>query len=198
MREAHNDLKKREKAESERMSALNFVLGAFWFILPAYLANMAPVLVPDWLKLRNVRLDLGKNWSDGRPVLGNHKSLHGLIVSVLLGAATGLVLELACESYAWNFCIGVPSGWKVGALLGLGAIVGDSVKSFFKRRFNHKPGQKWFPWDQIDFILGAFAFASMKVRVDLTFLVFLVIVTPILHRITNWIGWKLGLKEVPW
>jgi CDP-2,3-bis-(O-geranylgeranyl)-sn-glycerol synthase len=180
------------------MGVLEFVLSSFWFILPAYFANMAPLMVPDVLKLRNVRLDGGKNWFDGRPILGSHKSLHGLIVGVGLGAVVGWVLERACESWAWNFCLGVPSGWKVGALLGLGAIVGDAVKSFFKRRFNVKAGGKWFPWDQIDFILGAFLFASAIVRVELTILAFLVIVTPILHKAVNWIGWKLGLKEVPW
>ena len=180
------------------MALLDFILSSFWFILPAYFANMAPVLVPDVLGLRNVRLDLGKNWLDRRPILGNHKTLHGLIVSVLLGSLTGWVLLRVCESYAWSFCANVPSGAKVGALLGLGAIVGDAVKSFFKRRFNHKPGSKWFPWDQIDFILGAFLVVSMIVRVNIQFLVFLVIVTPILHKTVNWVGWKLGLKDVPW
>lgn len=180
------------------MGVLNFILSSFWFILPAYLANMAPVLVPDLFGLRNVRLDFGKSWKK-EPILGSHKTLHGLIVSVLLGGMTGWLLLSACESYAWNFCQNVPSGAKVGVILGFGAILGDAVKSFFKRRSNVKPGAKWFPWDQIDFVLGAFAMALiMKVRVELATLAFLLIVTPIGHRAVNWIGYKLGLKKVPW
>src|SRR3989344_408748 len=108
------------------MALLEFILSAFWFILPAYLANMAPVMVPDVLGFKNVRLDLGKKWSDGREILGTHKTAHGLIVSVLLGSLTGWVLLRVCESYAWSFCANVPSGAKVGALLGLGTIVGDA------------------------------------------------------------------------
>jgi CDP-2,3-bis-(O-geranylgeranyl)-sn-glycerol synthase len=46
-------------------------------------------------------------------------------------------------------------------LLGFGALAGDSIKSFFKRRVGVKPGKRWFPFDQIDFVIGALAFASI-------------------------------------
>ena len=179
------------------MGVLEFVLGAFWFILPAYFANMAPVFMPDWLKLRNVRLDFGKTLK-GKPILGNHKTLHGLLWAIVWGLGIGMAQKALCESYGWIFCTGVPSGWQIGLMLGLGAIVGDGIKSFFKRRTTMKPGAQWFPWDQIDYVLGAWAFSSMIVRVDWQIWAFLIIAAPILHYAVNFLGYKLGMKEVPW
>jgi len=41
-----------------------------------------------------------------------------------------------------------------GFTMGLGAIFGDALKSFFKRQKNIPPGQPWFPFDQLDFVVG--------------------------------------------
>jgi len=45
-----------------------------------------------------------------------------------------------------------------GFLMALGALVGDSVKSFFKRRVDIAPGESWLFFDQLDFFLGASLF----------------------------------------
>ena len=45
----------------------------------------------------------------------------------------------------------------LGALMGGGALIGDLVKSFIKRRLNQPPGKPWFPWDQLDWIAGVIA-----------------------------------------
>ena len=49
----------------------------------------------------------------------------------------------------------------LGALMGGGALIGDLVKSFVKRRLNVPPGKPWFPWDQLDWIVGAIALSSI-------------------------------------
>jgi CDP-diglyceride synthetase len=40
-------------------------------------------------------------------------------------------------------------------------MTGDAVKSFFKRRLGITPGKSWFPFDQLDFVLGAILFVSI-------------------------------------
>ena len=41
-------------------------------------------------------------------------------------------------------------------LLAVGALLGDLVKSFFKRRFGKERGSKWPVADQYDLVVGAF------------------------------------------
>ena len=52
--------------------------------------------------------------------------------------------------------------------------------------------------DQLDFILGAFLFASFVIEINFTHLIILLIITPLIHILTNRIGYKLKLKREPW
>jgi len=36
-----------------------------------------------------------------------------------------------------------------------GALLGDIVESFFKRRMGKERGEDWIPFDQLDFVVGA-------------------------------------------
>ena len=42
----------------------------------------------------------------------------------------------------------------LGLRFGIGAMAGDSIKSFFKRRTNIPPDEPWIPFDEVDFALG--------------------------------------------
>jgi CDP-2,3-bis-(O-geranylgeranyl)-sn-glycerol synthase len=44
--------------------------------------------------------------------------------------------------------------------MGLGAGLGDSVKSFFKRRMNIERGESWPVFHQLDFFVGACLFVA--------------------------------------
>jgi CDP-2,3-bis-(O-geranylgeranyl)-sn-glycerol synthase len=89
-------------------------------------------------------------------------------------------------------------------LLATGALVGDMVKSFFKRRAGIERGGKWPLVDQYDFVAGAFlflfvgnpAFAFSVLTVPV--IIAILIITPVLHRVVNIIGYKMGVKDVPW
>lgn len=171
-------------------------LKGLWFILPAIVANMAPVFVkigPSW------PIDGGRKWTDGKRILGDHKTWRGLIGATLVAALVGYVQMIVCESWHGFVCSQVSMTPLLGSLLGFSAIVGDAVKSFFKRRRNVRPGGQWWPWDTIDFMLAALL-AGFLVSESLTWkmAIILLVATPVFHRAINWIGWKLGLKEVPW
>jgi len=87
---------------------------------------------------------------------------------------------------------------KLAALFGLGAIAGDLVKSFFKRRLKIAEGRPWIPFDQIDLVLGALICVSPVYALDLPRVLVLLLLTPFLHFLTNLTGYTLGLKDVWW
>ncbi len=171
---------------------LNQVLGAVWFILPAYLANMIPVITQKLWGRHRYPIDFHITLSSKVRLLGEGKSWNGLIVGTLAGGLVGYLQGLITEA-------GPLAGLQLGLVLGFGALFGDIVKSFFKRRAGKVRGASWFPFDQIDFILGAFLLYWLFYReFVLAHLVILLILTPALHYGANWLGFKLKLKSEPW
>ncbi len=77
-------------------------------------------------------------------------------------------------------------------------------KSFFKRRFGKERGTKWPVADQYDLVVGALLLTLVVypswvlATVTLPVLLFILILTPVLHRTVNIIGYYMGVKEVPW
>jgi CDP-2,3-bis-(O-geranylgeranyl)-sn-glycerol synthase len=89
-------------------------------------------------------------------------------------------------------------------LLACGALLGDLVKSFFKRRLGRERGAKWPIADQYDLVAGAFLLLIMfdlswlLTNVTIPVLIFILVLTPVLHRAVNIIGYVFRIKEVPW
>ena len=159
-------------------------LSAFWFILPAYFASLSPV----WFRLRGKEpLDFGKTFRD-KPILGPSKTVKGFLGGALCGTILGGVQQ---------FVFGKPDGLVLGLLLGFGAMTGDAVKSFFKRQLDKPPGSSWFPFDQLDFLVGALVFASVVETPNLFGIIVLFVLTPPLHLMSNIFHHRAGIKEVP-
>lgn len=157
---------------------------ALWFILPAYFASISPV----WFRLRGkTPMDFGKTFR-GKPIFGSSKTLSGYFGGALCGIILGAVQELLFNR---------TNGALLGTLLGFGAMTGDAVKSFFKRQLDIAPGEPWFPFDQIDFLIGALIFASTVETPTLFGAISLFIITPPLHILSNIMDFKIGLKKVP-
>jgi CDP-2,3-bis-(O-geranylgeranyl)-sn-glycerol synthase len=137
---------------------------ALYFFVPAYLANMAPVFARGHFEWLAAPMDGGYSWR-GRRILGGHKTWRGLLSGVVVGAfafalqcwlhRVGLARDLALLDY------GSVDTVLPGALLGLGAGIGDALKSFFKRRVGIAPGASWLGFDQLDFMVGAYAMVSL-------------------------------------
>jgi CDP-2,3-bis-(O-geranylgeranyl)-sn-glycerol synthase len=173
------------------------VLRVLWFFVPAYLANMSPVLVQAWFQPLAAPMDSGRSFR-GKRILGDHKTWRGLFAGIVVGTvmyelqrlvhAAGLGAGLALIDYADHPVL-------PGFLMGLGTGVGDAIKSFFKRRIDIAPGASWPVFDQLDFLAGAYAFVSVvHVPPLLPMLVCLPIVLAGSVAVTA-IGWVLGLKE---
>jgi len=167
-------------------------LGLIIFMLPIYVANSIPVLLGG-----GMRLDLGKDFPDGRPVLGEGKTIRGFVVGVAGGSVAGGLLALYYP-LAW-FSIPSLQFWG-GALMALGTMTGDAFGSFIKRRLGIESGRP-FLLDTALFLAFALAFAAVFVApslYSLPNLVFMFGLTIVLHPATNFIANRLGLKKVPW
>jgi len=166
-------------------------------MLPAYLPNPVAALFGG-----GTPIDLGRNFSDGKRVFGDGKTFRGLFMGILAGIGIGLVQILISGTYGLEY---LPRHTYLSiTLLAIGALLGDLSKSFFKRRFGKERGTKWPVADQYDLVAGAlilllvvdpsWLFAYMTLPVFILILV----LTPVLHRTVNIIGYYIGVKEVPW
>ncbi len=162
------------------------------FLLPIYIANSVPVLLGGGL-----RLDLGLGFSDGRPLLGEGKTLRGFVAGVAGGTvAAGLLAAL----YPLQWFPTPGSQFLGGALMALGTMCGDAAGSFLKRRLGMESG-KPFLLDTMLFLAFALVFVFPLVGASLYSipnLVFLFALTIVLHPATNFIANRAGLKKVPW
>jgi CDP-2,3-bis-(O-geranylgeranyl)-sn-glycerol synthase len=173
------------------------LIWAFWIMLPAYVPNPVAAVAGG-----GTPIDLGRNYSDGRRIFGDGKTCRGLVIGILAGILTGMVLIWLSGRYP---SAGLPAHTPLSVcLLATGALLGDLAKSFFKRRFNRERGTKWPVADQFDLVAGAFLLmlvfdpSWLLTHVTLPVFIFILILTPVLHRATNIIGYLVKVKEVPW
>ncbi|MBY8984037.1 MAG: CDP-archaeol synthase [Candidatus Lokiarchaeota archaeon] len=91
-------------------------------------------------------------------------------------------------------------------LASYGAVLGDLVGSFLKRRFDIKSGAPFWIVDQLDFAIIAILFVSIPGFIspqlfllpDIYILIFLIILTPAVSIIANTVAYFVGLKSVPY
>lgn len=182
---------------------LENLLFGLWFLLPAGLANMAPVIVAKapFLKQYDAPIDFGKSYKNKR-IFGSHKTWRGLIAGIVVATLIYLLQLHIFLTTGWGKDIAQQIEYTslpliIGALMGLGALGGDAVESFFKRQSNVKPGQTWIPFDQIDYIIGAVIITLPFVILSVWQYISIFIVWFGMHLLSSFIGWKLGLKDAP-
>ena len=164
------------------MDVAALVVESLKLIFPAYCANAAPVLAGGGLPL-----DFGKNFVDGRQVFGKNKTFRGFFFGLAIGVLVGLTE---------NFLFGYPLLFSV--LSPLGALMGDLAGAFLKRRLAIAPGGLLPVVDQVDFVVGAILFSLPLLIITLELAVAMLIITPPIHLLTNFLAYKLKLKSTPW
>jgi hypothetical protein len=162
------------------------LLELVYLLLPAYVANMAASLAKSWP---------GWNRPISRRWLGDHKT----IVGVLLGVAAG-VLTSSLQARVWWFPHRLePSSWVVaGCAQSIGAMSGDTVKSFLKRRIELLLDCPAFPADQLDFILGAMVLGRPWLPMRLLEVALILAFTFIAHILVNHIAFGLQIRDAKW
>jgi CDP-2,3-bis-(O-geranylgeranyl)-sn-glycerol synthase len=174
-----------------------FVADALWLMFPAYVANSSAVLFAGTLPI-----DLGKKFSDGRRILGPGKTFRGLIGGTMTGVTVGVIQQ----ALRMHTQLGVPSFDPIFVVITLsfGALLGDIVKSFFKRRLGFEKGASFPIADQYDFVAGALLFTYIFFPEWLTLnfvapvLIAVIVLTAPIHLMVNYLGFRLGKKDVWW
>jgi len=181
------------------MSLLGTVIGALWAMLPAYIPNNAAVLFGGGRPL-----DGGRNLGERR-ILGDGKTWRGTIAGITAGTLLAGLLNVLRERAGAAFGVTLPSFPTAAAVaLPAGAMLGDILASFLKRRTGRDRGAAFPVLDQLDFVAAALALAAVVVPnwTRETFtpgrLVVVAIATPALHLLTNAGAYLLGLKDEPW
>ncbi|MFN3301915.1 MAG: CDP-archaeol synthase [Patescibacteria group bacterium] len=162
-----------------------------WFFLPAYAANIAASI----FKFKFLDFPISKK------IFGSHKTYAGFFSGTIFAIFIVLIQKIFFNlsffqkisylNYSKNFLL-------IGFLLGFGALFGDLIKSFFKRRLKIQPGQRWIPFDQIDYTLGALLFISFIWLPSLEFIFISIILNFFLHIFINHLGFWLALRKSKW
>jgi CDP-2,3-bis-(O-geranylgeranyl)-sn-glycerol synthase len=73
----------------------------------------------------------------------------------------------------------------------------DALKSFFKRQCNIAPAASWFPFDQVDYVIGGIVFTACYVRLNWIQYLLLFLIWALLHPFATFIGYTLKPKSHP-
>jgi len=187
----------RDNSRNSDSMILELILKTFYFMMPAYFANMAPVICKKMFKFLAKPIDFGKTLN-GKPIFGKNKTWRGLIVAVMFGIIIAYIQFLLKDTFAAITIINYSNWFWIGLLLGLGAILGDLAKSFFKRRVGVKSGQPWIPFDQIDYTLGAILFVSLIYFPGWNILITALAMNFLLHIIVNHIAYWTHIRNEKW
>jgi CDP-2,3-bis-(O-geranylgeranyl)-sn-glycerol synthase len=170
------------------------IIWGVWVFIPAGIANMTPIIVSKLPLIRNWKapLDMNQTWR-GKRLLGPNKTWRGVILGTLAGGIFAVAQHAIwmpdqdTETRVVSFCL--------GALLGVGALLGDTLESFLKRQRGIKSGDSWFPFDQLDYIVGALIVSYPLFRPSMIAIGSILLSYFGLHLVTRYIGYKLGINE---
>ncbi len=170
---------------------------ALWILFPAYAANGFPPLA------RGRRpMDFGKKFFDGRRLLGDGKTWEGFGLGLVAGFVVGALesyLYPALNAYANIYGASLPRmNILIGFLIAFGALCGDLAGGFIKRRLKMKRGADAPGLDQLNFIAGMILFVYWFTEISGWMIIIMAIITPIIHRTANIVGYILKFKQVPW
>ncbi len=169
---------------------LVYLWQSFIFASPAFFANSVPVYTSGL-----GRIDRGKNFRDGKPLLGAHKTIGGALGGLLGGVMVGLAVplffpEVFSQTTGYNI-------W-IAFLLGFGALLGDAIGSFIKRRTAIKSGRPFPIMDQVGFIIVALLLADIFMDFPYIWAWIIIPATLGIHFVANVIAYLMGWKDVWW
>ena len=191
---------------------------AFFILVPAFITNGMMVIVGKMKNIKRFPIDNGKFLRDGERIFGEGKSWNGFIGGWITGflisasicwfffikiqeAELYSIFKFVTEPYIMNFIsagINPTTYWLSQGFIALGSPVGDLIGSFFKRRKKVKRGEVYLFWDQNDFIIVSSLIACIWFPYNWYFWIFVLLITPLLTALANWVGYLMGKKDVPW
>ena len=188
--------------EIDIFNLLIAILGAVYFMLPAYVANLSGLAFGG-----GTPVDGGKECKDGRRLIGNGVTWKGFQNGTIIGTLVGVLLGIIGTffgdlSVLTGGIINLPvygsvvGGLVLGFLMAFGALLGDLVGSFIKRRIGLQSGEPAPIMDQLDFVVGALVLSLLVVRISWKFFLIIAILSIVLHLGANIVAYLLGMKDV--
>jgi CDP-2,3-bis-(O-geranylgeranyl)-sn-glycerol synthase len=184
---------------------LMIMVVGLWLFLPAMVPNSAAVIFGGGTKI-----DFGRSWR-GKRILGDGKSWRGLFGGGFSGVAVGLIMIGIASIWDSTDYWGFGGFWSnIGILfcLAFGAVLGDLVGAFIKRRLGMERGRKAPILDQYDFVAGALLVTALffpdwiyNTYIEGWHIVALILIIALMfgiHRAVNIVGFRVGLKKEPW
>ena len=147
-------------------------------------ANGAPILA--YKLLPNVGacpVDFGARFFDGRPLLGESKTIRGLISSFVCTVILAPILGL-------NISIGI--------VISAGAMVGDLLSSFAKRRLGLQASDRALVLDQVPESLIPILFVYEYVDLSIIDTIILVSAFVVLELVLSPILFRLNIRRRPY
>jgi len=183
---------------------LETMVATLWLMLPIYLPNPMAVVFKG-----SFPMDFGKNFYDGRRILGRGKTWRGFFGGSVSGFLLGLFQNFISRYLPQPWFPEFSQDYIYASLLLLtmafGSMTGDSFGSFIKRRIGIESGGKAFLLDQLMFVVISWIliyllFPSWFITHfwNIVSIITVFVITPVIHRAVNIAGYKMGLKEVPW
>lgn len=180
------------------------IINALWYMLPAYVSNPAAVLFKG-----KTPIDFNKNFIDGRRILGRGKTWRGFFggafSGILIGEIEQVFSTIFPNAYFVQFSQSQLEAFLIIMTISFGSMIGDSIGSFIKRRIKMESGANALFLDQYPFLIISlllfyisFPYEFLKYLWNPASILTLIIITPLLHRLVNIAGFKIGKKEVPW
>ena len=175
--------------------AINIILltclTSLYFILPAYFSNGGALAFGG-----GKPVDFGKTDEKGNRWIGDGVTWRGIIAGTIIGTITGAVqgyfgpdIISAIGQYLITPIItDINSGILIGFLLGFGALLGDAIGSFLKRRIGIGRGKPAPLLDQLDFLIVALILVSFVVKLNWILIAISIILTLIIHFLANLIA----------
>lgn len=167
------------------------------FILPAWFANAAPVVLGG-----HFPIDANLKFFDGKPIFGPSKTWLGIIGGLAAGLLVAAIEAHLLRGGPYDLWAGRPEWYiSIGFALSAGALAGDLLGSFLKRRLGVKAGKPLLLFDQLPFAFIALLAAWMagaSFAFNPIYLIFLLSLSVFLHKLANFLAHASGLKKVPW
>ena len=159
-----------------------------WIVLQLLIviaaANGAPVVAKKIFGDRYAKpLDGGAKFTDGRPVFGPSKTFRGLVAAVFAAAVAAPLVGLS------------PA---VGVVAGAGAMTGDLISSFVKRRMGKASSSRATGLDQIPESLIPLFLCAFLVGLSIVDIVIGTIVFMLGEMILSPLLFRLGIRSRPY
>ncbi|PIN98443.1 MAG: hypothetical protein COT90_04370 [Candidatus Diapherotrites archaeon CG10_big_fil_rev_8_21_14_0_10_31_34] len=158
-------------------------------LIPLYIANSTAMLLGG-----KTPIDFNSKFLDKKPLFGEGKTIKGTFFGILTGIIAVIIVNYFFQG---NVPI-IPNYLYYGALLSVGAILGDIIGSFIKRRAGVERGKPVFLLDQLDFVFVGLLLGSIAYNISIQLVFLISVITLFAHKTANFIAFKFKLKKVPW